>query len=230
MVKHNNRAFKGVWIDKEIWLDKNLTWMEKLFIVEINSLDNDSGCYASNKYFSEFFDLSKSRCSQIINSLKNKNYIEIKLQRKGKQIIKRTIHTIIGGGKKTKGGWLENAVVINICSNNTKDKRYIHSSYYQKYIEKLKKGEMNLPEVIFNIFIKMYNETFPDKHSYYKQKLVDMCIQEIEFKIRHFEIYEIETWISMIETFFNEFHKTTDCSLRLFTSGKIIENLYNRMV
>jgi len=24
------RDFKGVWIPKEVWLDENLTWMEKL--------------------------------------------------------------------------------------------------------------------------------------------------------------------------------------------------------
>ena len=34
-----NRDFKGVWIPKEVWLDDKLSWMEKLFLVEIDSLD-----------------------------------------------------------------------------------------------------------------------------------------------------------------------------------------------
>jgi len=33
-----NRDFKGVWIPKEVWINKDLTWMEKLFLVEIDSL------------------------------------------------------------------------------------------------------------------------------------------------------------------------------------------------
>jgi len=70
-----NRNFKGVWIDKSIWENQGLTWMEKLFLVEIHSLDNENGCFASNNYFANLFNLSKGRCSQIINSLKEKNYI-----------------------------------------------------------------------------------------------------------------------------------------------------------
>ena len=34
------RAFKGIWIPAEIWLSKELKIMEKLFLVEIDSLDN----------------------------------------------------------------------------------------------------------------------------------------------------------------------------------------------
>ena len=30
----------GIWIAKEIWMQKDLTVMEKLFFSEINSLDN----------------------------------------------------------------------------------------------------------------------------------------------------------------------------------------------
>ena len=34
------RDFKGVWIPKEIWLSTDLKVMEKLILVEIDSLDN----------------------------------------------------------------------------------------------------------------------------------------------------------------------------------------------
>ena len=54
-----NRAFKGIWIPAEVWLNDGLSVMEKLFLVEIDSLDNDSGCFASNAHFAEFFDISK---------------------------------------------------------------------------------------------------------------------------------------------------------------------------
>ena len=80
-----NRDFKGVWIPKEIWLNKELKIMEKLFLIEIDSLDNEKGCFASNKYFSEFFGLSKGRCTQIIKKLESKNLITIKHIIKGKK-------------------------------------------------------------------------------------------------------------------------------------------------
>lgn len=72
-----NRAFKGVWIPKSIWLSKNLSLQEKVFIIEIDSLDDieKGGCYASNKYFSEFFGLSESRVSAIIKGLFEKKII-----------------------------------------------------------------------------------------------------------------------------------------------------------
>ncbi|MBB6713933.1 hypothetical protein [Clostridium gasigenes] len=56
------KEFKGIWIPSELWINKDLSVMEKIFLVEITSLDREKGCYASNGYFSEFFSLSKTRC------------------------------------------------------------------------------------------------------------------------------------------------------------------------
>lgn len=69
------RDFKGIWIPKNIWLDTGLSLQEKAFLVEIDSLDNHNGCYASNDYFSEFFNLSKNRCSEVIKKLEKKGYL-----------------------------------------------------------------------------------------------------------------------------------------------------------
>ena len=74
-----NRDFKGVWIPKEIWLSKNITMVEKFFLLEIDSLDSKKGCFASNAHFSELFGLSKGRCTQVIKQLESKNYIKITL-------------------------------------------------------------------------------------------------------------------------------------------------------
>lgn|SRR5699024_6974190 len=71
------RAFKGVWIPREVWLSKELSLQEKVFLVEIDSLDNENGCYASNGHFAEFFGLSKNRCSEVIKSLEKKGYVSI---------------------------------------------------------------------------------------------------------------------------------------------------------
>ncbi|MGX7099456.1 conserved phage C-terminal domain-containing protein [Globicatella sanguinis] len=129
MKEEHERKFQGIWIPKEVWLSEELNIMEKLFLVEIDSLDNEEGCYASNKYFSEFFDISKGRCSQIINSLKDKGLIEIAYIREGKEIKKRVIRVVNKLNrvvnklnnpiKNIKGGYLENDKENNTLSNNT---------------------------------------------------------------------------------------------------------------
>ena len=90
------RDFKGVWIPKEIWLDEELSWMEKLFLTEIDALVTNGECFATNEHFAKFFKLSKDRASKIISSLAKKEYIEIKLVYKEgtKQIQKRIITTV----------------------------------------------------------------------------------------------------------------------------------------
>lgn len=125
------RAFKGIWIPAEIWLNKELTLLEKVFLVEIDSLDNDNGCFASNDYFSKFFRLSKSRCSEIINSLEKKGLIEINLIYKAntksieKRIIKvleksnRGIRNIEAGTRNIEEGYSENTKDNNTIFNNT---------------------------------------------------------------------------------------------------------------
>ncbi len=76
-----NRAFKGIWIPKAVWIISELTLQEKVFVVEINSLENNGkgGCYASNKYFAEFFVISESRVSDVIKSLVDKGMITRKI-------------------------------------------------------------------------------------------------------------------------------------------------------
>jgi hypothetical protein len=113
------RDFKGIWVPAEIWLNKDLKLIEKMFMVEIDSLDNEKGCYASNGYFAEFFGISKGRCSQIIKSLKEKNILEIEYHYEGKQITKRVLRILKGGIYFSKGGYLENDKGNNTEKNNT---------------------------------------------------------------------------------------------------------------
>lgn len=71
-----DREFKGVWIPREIWLNKDLSVLEKVLFAEIDSLDGENGCYASNEYFMEFFNVSESTITRGISKLKNLGYIE----------------------------------------------------------------------------------------------------------------------------------------------------------
>ena len=120
-----NRDFKGVWIPKEVWLDEKLSWMEKLFLVEIDSLDAEKGCFASNSYFGVFFQLSNSRVSEIISQLVEKGYVTTFLVYEGKQVKQRIltptipIRKVEGGIRNTEGGYSEKAKDNNTLINNT---------------------------------------------------------------------------------------------------------------
>lgn len=132
------RDFKGIWIPKDIWVNKDLSLNEKVFLVEIDSLDGSNGCFAGNDYFAEFFNLSKNRCSEIINQLAKKEYLLIKLIYKpgtkaiDKRIIKINKTKYLGirdvdrGIRKTDRsirevdqGYSENCEDNNTITNNT---------------------------------------------------------------------------------------------------------------
>lgn len=87
------RDFKGVWIPKEIWLEKNLTLQEKCFFVEIDSLDNEDGCFASNQHFAEHFGISTVRVSEVINALVRKGYITSEIDQANGN--RRILHSLL---------------------------------------------------------------------------------------------------------------------------------------
>lgn len=135
-----NRDFKGVWISKEIWLAKDLGWSEKLLLVEIDSLDGEQGCFASNEYLAKFFGLSKDRISKMVSSLKKKGYISVQVHYKSgtKQIEKRVIrvlkhsHTLLS---KSSIGVGENADRVSAeittgIGENDEDNKTINKTSY----------------------------------------------------------------------------------------------------
>ena len=153
------RDFKGIWIPAEIWENKKLSLMEKLFFVEIHSLDGVNGCYASNDYFSKFFELSKNRCTEIIKSLEKKRLITIELQREpGKKNISKRIIRVLDksnrgysenrteGIRKTDEGYSENREENNTLSNNTIDNN-IYSQIIDYLNEKANRNyRSNIPK------------------------------------------------------------------------------------
>ena len=83
-----SRDFKGIWIPKDIWLSDKLSTMEKVLFVEIHSLDNERGCYASNRYFSEFFGISERQIRNYIASLKENGFISVSIQNRNDRVIR----------------------------------------------------------------------------------------------------------------------------------------------
>lgn len=70
------RPRKSVNVPMEIWLAKNLSWKEKVLLIEIDSLTSRGReCYFSNSYIAEFLDIKEDTASRLINSLIKKGYV-----------------------------------------------------------------------------------------------------------------------------------------------------------
>ena len=75
---NESRDFKGVWIPKEVWLDNRLNALDKVILMEIDSLDQgEKGCYASNEHLANFCQCSKTKVSTAISKLIECGYVYI---------------------------------------------------------------------------------------------------------------------------------------------------------
>ncbi|WP_372998319.1 helix-turn-helix domain-containing protein [Sulfurimonas sp.] len=131
-----DRRFEGIWIPKEIWLAKDLTTQEKIFFVEIKSLDNESGCFASNGYFADFFKISKTRVSLVIKSLIKKQYIRSTIVYKEgtKQILKRILNVCyISSSIKLKDPLKQKLKVNNTLNNTFNNKTTLNKDDFKSF-------------------------------------------------------------------------------------------------
>ena len=132
-----NRSFRGVWIPRDIWLNEDLSITEKCFLAEIDSLGgSEEGCFASNQYFAEFFNLSKERARKIIGELNKKGYLEITLTYKEdtKEVDQRIIKLIGYGhkqpyGQNQPGGTVKNDHYITKSDNIIKKEKPVRHKY-----------------------------------------------------------------------------------------------------
>lgn len=85
-MEKTRRDFKGVWIPKVIYLNKELTPTEKLLIAEIDSLDSGKGCYASNEHFADQLNVTLGALKNNLTKLEKRGVIT-RHKAKGKRYI-----------------------------------------------------------------------------------------------------------------------------------------------
>lgn len=140
----------------DVRYDKELKANEKILYSEITSLMNKDGyCYASNKYFSELYDVSIISVSTWINHLIEKGYIESELVYKenSKEISYRKLtlpllkKSLIGIKENFKGGIKEN------FKDNNKD--IIINNNIERYIEEIEQFKPVLNSSDYEIIKKI---------------------------------------------------------------------------
>ncbi|WP_428817331.1 helix-turn-helix domain-containing protein [Clostridium butyricum] len=86
------RAYYAV-IPADVRYNKNLKDKAKLLYGELTALANEKGyCWASNSYFAELYEVSKSTISRLIKNLNEEGYINVELVYEGKEIVGRKIY------------------------------------------------------------------------------------------------------------------------------------------
>lgn len=123
------RDFKGIWIPKEIWLNEELTLLEKIIFVEIDSLDNENHCIAGNEYFALFCNCSESKVSKAIKKLKELNMIE-ELSFDGRHRKIRVVKNTIESSKKYEAD--SQNLQSNNIDNSTNNKKNNSKELLQK--------------------------------------------------------------------------------------------------
>lgn len=187
--KNMERDFKWIWIPKEIWLDEKLNYIQKLLLIEIDSLDNENWCFASNAYFAKFFWISETQISKNISYLKSEWYIEQTSFDWRQRVLKSCFKVELKADlKKTTNepwrkvkGWLEEKLKHNNIYNNTsnnKDNNIISNDIIEAEASSITKQETYWNEEINSLLqiIKNNNDwlcagTVKEQRRYWKMLL-----------------------------------------------------------
>lgn len=76
----SNLNLKGIWIPIEILTDKNLSDKEKhIYSLVIFLSQGKQYCFCTNKTISKLLNISVTQVSKLVNSLKDKGYINVEM-------------------------------------------------------------------------------------------------------------------------------------------------------
>ena len=112
------RDFKGIWIPAEVWLDERLNPLEKVILMEIDSLDcGEKGCYASNEYIAGFCQCSESKVAHAVTRLVELGYVSRKSFDGRQRILQSRLAKFARQNSKVCKADVQNLQESNIDSN-----------------------------------------------------------------------------------------------------------------
>ena len=136
---------KGLWIPIEVMMDKSLSDKEKIIysLIIFLSQDNDC-CYCANKTISELLNITITQVSRLVNSLKDKNYINIELiyKENSKQVEMRKLIPI----QKYEDTYLQKVQYPPHKNVNTPIDENVKDNKYNSTNKNYKKSKANFEE------------------------------------------------------------------------------------
>ena len=148
-----NLKLKGLWIPIEILADKKLNDKEKIIYAIILYLSKETNyCYCTNKILGELLNITTTQVSRLVNSLKDKNYINIELiyKENSKQIEMRKLIPILKNNNTyiQKVQYPPHKNVNTPIDENVKDNKYNNKNInkYNGTNKNYKKSKANFEE------------------------------------------------------------------------------------
>lgn len=186
-----NRDFKGVWISKEIWLNTELTWLEKIILTEIDSLDNENHCTAGNDYLATFCQCSERKVSEAITKLASLGFIDI-LGFNGRQ---RIIKSLMRNRAlcSMEGSKICESESQNLQSINTSNKKENNNTNTKVLVEAEKPKKKNLYEKCIDVI-----DEFTDDAEI-KELLVTYLRMRLEVKDKPLYINQFKGMINKLK-------------------------------
>lgn len=144
---NESRDFKGIWIPKKVWLDTRLNALDKVILMEIDSLDQgEKGCYASNEHLAEFCQCSKTKVSTAISKLIECGYLYIQNFDGRKRELKSRISNFERQNIKNCNADIQNlkeSNTVNNTVNNTVSNKKERKSKPKSYDEQIDEYTQN---------------------------------------------------------------------------------------
>lgn len=127
------RTVKGIWIPIEIWEDTRLTALDKIILAEIDSLDGEEHCFASNKYIAQFCHCSETHVSKSISKLIEYGYISIISFDGRTRCLKCNFGFAVGAGTLAKEQDCLNTQTRQTCQNDKAELSEEQDAFYNIY-------------------------------------------------------------------------------------------------
>ena len=169
------QKLKGLWIPAEILLNKDLSDKEKIILSMILYLSEETkSCFASNKYIASIVNVTANRVSKIISSLKEKEYIKVKLKYKtdSKEIEQRQITPIVENINRYNSKSQEGIGTNNyLDSQNQLYPIYDKDKDIRKSYNKIKKEDFLFTDVEHKEQGRVIINNIKNKNNYNKESL-----------------------------------------------------------
>jgi DNA-binding transcriptional MocR family regulator len=123
------RNFKGVWIAAEIWLDKDLTLVEKALLAEIDSFTGNGRSFMkSNDTIQDEYGISRNTIGRSLRKLADRGFVEVTFNGRVRCVTTRAGSIPKMGRQSTQNG---EAASPNDTSTNT-SKRTTYNTLKEK--------------------------------------------------------------------------------------------------
>lgn len=131
--QEQERIVKGIWIPIEIWKDSNLTWNEKILLLEIDSFTSqEKDCFFSDEYISKLLNISTTNANKTLSSLIKKGYV-IKTKFDGRR---RYVKSILSALSRTTTQPCQERQGLNSIINKDNNKEEIKEKENNKLFSK----------------------------------------------------------------------------------------------